>query len=47
MDVEDGIESIEVVDEMADKKSGESIMEEEVIEEGKMLEMEFNAHLQG
>ena len=33
MDVEDGIESIEVVDEMADKKSGESIMEEEVIED--------------
>ena len=33
MEVEDGIESMEVVDEMADKKSGESIMEEEVIDD--------------
>ena len=33
LEVEDGIESIEVVDEMADKKSGESIMEEEVIDD--------------
>ena len=33
LEVEDGIESIEVVDEIADKKSGESIMEEEVIDD--------------
>ena len=31
--IDDGVESIEVVDEIEDKKSGESIMEEELIED--------------